>query len=372
MWDMRALGEVPEIFPAPGFAEDDLEPIFYRGPDWKGKETRVFAWIGIPENTGGDKLPAMVLVHGGSGTAYPEWVRLWNSRGYAAIAMDTCGCYTGGEPSNRPRHEHGGPPGWGGHGQIGDAPEDQWMYHAVASTILGHSILRARDEVDENRIGITGVSWGGVITSNAVGIDKRFKFAAPVYGCGFLGSESVSLCINQKMPEAELARWMELWDPSNRLKDAELPMLWVNGTNDFAFSFDAYKKSYRLPKGERTLSLHHELLHDQETGSKSAEVHAYADHLLKGKPALCYITKESARAGLIELEYGGEVPLMRAEICYTEDSGKWQERKWNKEMAHFNADARRAWGEFPSDTTAAFLNLIDDRGMTVSSEIYEF
>ena len=33
----------------------------------------------------------MVLVHGGGGTAFAEWVKAWTSRGYAAIAMDTCG-----------------------------------------------------------------------------------------------------------------------------------------------------------------------------------------------------------------------------------------------------------------------------------------
>jgi hypothetical protein len=34
----------------------------------------------------------MVLIHGGGGTAFADWVRLWTGRGYAAIAMDLCGC----------------------------------------------------------------------------------------------------------------------------------------------------------------------------------------------------------------------------------------------------------------------------------------
>ena len=34
---------------------------------------------------------AMVLVHGGGGTAFDAWVRAWVKAGYAAIAMDTCG-----------------------------------------------------------------------------------------------------------------------------------------------------------------------------------------------------------------------------------------------------------------------------------------
>ena len=29
----------------------------------------------------------MVLVHGGGGTAFKEWVEKWNARGYAAISI---------------------------------------------------------------------------------------------------------------------------------------------------------------------------------------------------------------------------------------------------------------------------------------------
>ena len=31
-----------------------------------------------------------------------------------------------------------------------------------------------------------GVSWGGVITSTVMGIDSRFAFAIPTYGCGHM------------------------------------------------------------------------------------------------------------------------------------------------------------------------------------------
>ena len=37
-------------------------------------------------------LPVVVLVHGGGGTAFKEWAKLWAKRGYAAIAMDLAGC----------------------------------------------------------------------------------------------------------------------------------------------------------------------------------------------------------------------------------------------------------------------------------------
>ena len=40
------------------------------------------------------------------------------------------------------------------------------------------------------RVGMTGISWGGYLTSLVCGLDSRLKFAIPVYGCGHLGLES--------------------------------------------------------------------------------------------------------------------------------------------------------------------------------------
>ena len=39
----------------------------------------------------GRKFPAVVLVHGGGGKAFPQWVAKWAEEGYAAIAMDLGG-----------------------------------------------------------------------------------------------------------------------------------------------------------------------------------------------------------------------------------------------------------------------------------------
>ena len=77
--------EVPEIFEEPSLDQGDTKAIFYETLSFKGKPTRAFAYIGIPKS---DKpVPAMVLVHGGGGKAFYEWVKIWNDRGYAAISM---------------------------------------------------------------------------------------------------------------------------------------------------------------------------------------------------------------------------------------------------------------------------------------------
>ena len=127
---------------------------------------------------------------------------------------------------------------------------DQWPYHAVADVILAHSFLRSLPEVDADRIGVTGISWGGYLTCIVSGLDDRFKFAVPVYGCGFLGDNSVWVP-QLKTMGAKGKSLAGIWDPSHFLPNGQMPKLWVTGTNDFAYPMDSLRKSYRAAGGDR-------------------------------------------------------------------------------------------------------------------------
>ena len=366
-WDLEKLSLPPQTYDAPGFTEPGVKAIFFDGLPWQGKPTRIFAWYGVPKVEPGQKVPAMVLVHGGGGTAFAEWVQLWTGRGYAAIAMDTCGCAPGGEKGKRPHHEHGGPAGWGGFEQIDQPAEDQWPYHAIGGVILAHSLIRAMPEVDAERIGITGISWGGYLTCIAAGVDDRFKFAAPVYGCGFLGENSTWLGTFEKMGTEKSAKWLKLWDPSVYLKDAKMPMLWVTGTNDFAYPMDSLQKSYRLPPGPRTLAIRVRMPHAHGgPGENPEEIHAFANALFKqGKP-MARITAQGQRGNIAFAKFAADVPVTKAELNFTRDTGKWQARKWETVPAQVKDG--EATTEIPSGTTVYYLNLIDERGVVVSGE----
>jgi dienelactone hydrolase len=366
-WNLEQLSQAPKTHAAPAFSEPGVQALFYETLSWKGKPTRAFAWMGMPERKPGEKVPGIVLVHGGGGTAFAEWVRLWTKRGYAAIAMDTCGATPGGEHGKRPRHEWSGPPGWGGFDQIDQPLEDQWTYHAIADVLLAHSLLRAQPDVDTNRIGITGISWGGYLTCIAAGVDNRFQFAVPVYGCGFLGEDSTWKGTLDGMRERG-QKWLRLWDPSVYLPHAKMPFLWVTGTNDFAYPLNSHQKSYRAAPGPDTLTIRLRMPHGHGgPGENPEEIRAFADSIVNGAAPLAKITQSGRDGNSAWAVFDSKTPIIKAELLFTKAGGPWKDRLWESTPALI--EGRKASATVPDGATAWFINVVDEKKHLVSSDM---
>jgi len=283
--------------------------------------------------------------------------------------MDTCGCVPRGSYGKWERHEAGGPPGWGGFDAVDDPPGDQWTYHAVAAVVLAHSHIRSLPEVDPDRTGITGISWGGYLTCIAAGVDPRFRLAVPVYGCGFLGEDSAWLGEFAKMGAGKARRWLDLWDPSSWLPGARMPLLWVTGTNDFAYPMDSLRKSYRLPQGPRSLAVRIRMPHAHGgPGENPEEIRAFADAVLRGGAPLVRILGQGREGSWAAADFEAEAPVERAELCYTLDGGAWKDREWRAAPAVLEPAAGRVKGTLPPGTRVYFFNLIDSRGLVTSTE----
>lgn len=363
-WDMSALSQAPASQPFPEKDDGEVKAVFLDGPAFQGKPTRIFAYYGIPRSTDGGKVPAMVLVHGGGGSAFSRWVKLWNDRGYAAISMDTCGAISGGGHNDHTRHENGGPPGWGGFDQITTPLTDQWTYHAVSDVILAHSWIRSQPGVDAEKTGITGISWGGYLTCITAGVDDRFKFAAPIYGCGFLTDNSTWLDAFGKMGPENKEKWRSQWDPSVYLPLAKMPMLWVTGTNDFAFPMDSLKKSYELTPQEPHLAIRPRMPHGHgAAGENPEEIRVMADAVLKGGPPLPKVSTITTTGQTVTATFSGEAAS--ATLNYTTDAGVWQKRLWKDIPAEIKGGTLTA--TLPEDTTTYFFNITTPAGLVASS-----
>jgi len=265
---------------APEHATNGVNAVWLGSVPWKGRPTRVFAYFALPKGaTAEKKVPGIVLVHGGGGTAFHRWVKTWNMRGYAAIAMDTCGGvpFDGEYSKCHPRHAWSGPNGWGCFADEGLKPEEQWMYHAVEAVMRSHTFLRNMPEVDAAKIGVTGVAWGGVLTAVVCGVDPRIAFAAPVYGCGNLRRHSLWT------PEIG-ERWNDLWDPLQYARRCRVPTLWCSGSNDRLFPLDSLKET-ALATGNALFSIKVRMPHGQ-WDADVPEIAAFADSVVKGAPKL--------------------------------------------------------------------------------------
>lgn len=373
------IGEgVPQTWECPDLVEPAVDALFFAGVPFKGKPTRVFAWLGLPEGASADRpVPGIVLVHGGGGTAFARWVRWWNARGYAAIAMDCCGAMplpdTGILGSaDWPRHSHPGPPGWGGWEQGDWPPQDQWCYHAPAAVIKAHSLLASHSEVDADRIGLTGISWGGYLTCLVAGLDPRFKAAAPVYGCGYVGDESTWTEDGSfgQLTDSQAAFWRDNFDPARVLHRANLPMLWLTGTNDFAYWPSAWQKSIDTAPGPHQLCMKVRWPHGHIPEAEEArELDAFFAAQLTGAPPMLSVGRPSVADHTITASYGEERPLRSAVLVVTPDTVRWPEREWHTLPATADPQTRHIFAPLPEGTTAAYLSLTSDDWLTTTSAI---
>lgn len=360
-WNLRDLERAPKFYW--GTRTGLVQQVYYQGEPFQQKPTRVFAYLGRPAG-GQGPLPAVVLVHGGGGKAFREWAEHWANCGYVALAMDLSG--------NGPT------------GRLPDGGPDQsdetkfrnftanditnmWTYHAVANVIRGHSLLASLPEVDPSRVAITGISWGGYLTCIVAGLDHRLKAAVPVYGCGFLGDNSVwkDGSLARMTPEAR-ALWLKTFDPSQYLAATQCPILFLNGTHDFAYPLDSYQKSYRLVRPEfRHVSVVMKLPHGHIW--TFPKVDQFIDRALN-KKRFPEIGALKARWRAVRAK--STEPLASATLNYTRATGPWQKREWTTVPAKVSGKSIEA--KLPAETPLVyFLTGTTKDGLRISSEYSE-
>ena len=375
---VAALGNLttsPAIFTddtTPGTAATitagDLKVIYYDGLDFEGSPTRVHAWVGIPAGASvANPVPAVVLVHGGGGTSFKTWVEKWNERGYAAISMGLEGQAdiaatqvqkdAGEAVGNWLKHAMPGPSRVGIYGDS-DAPlTDQWMYHSVANTILGNSLIRALPEVDASKVGIMGVSWGGIITSTVIGIDSRYAFAVPTYGCGHL--YDAQNLYGDHLGDNTLYR--EVWDPMVRIANATVPTLWYSWPGDFHFPMDNQAYTYHGASGPRMVSLVPGMGHGHGAAWNRPESYDFADSVISGGTAWCVQDSLSQIGNAVEVVFTSSRPLTEAMLISTTGTGKTGDLTWPEiAVDSFVESPAGTWtiqATLPAGTTGWFVNV---------------
>ena len=366
IWELNKLYNPPKYRIE---KKDTVTSIYYEGLPYKGKSKEVFAYYSTPAMISGrekkeEKLPAAVLIHGGGGTAYKEWVSIWARKGYTAIAIDWRG--------NGPDGKHlpnGGPEHTPETIALNNENEikNTWVYQAVSDIILAHSLIRSFKEVDSLKTIITGISWGGYLTSIVAGIDNRFKAAIPVYGCGFIYKEHV-WDAELITPASLKQKWIQYFDPSSYLAQATMPVLFINGTNDPYYTLNIWMDSYKLVKN-KTLCLKVRMPHGHIEGWQSKEIYVFADSYVKGGKPLLKISHFKLKKNSALVTVKAQSLIKAAYLNYTISSNpNWTERKWETVPAKIKG--KKVIVPFISENVKVlYISVQDENDLLVSSEV---
>ena len=369
--------------------DQPVHSLTYAGEKYQGHDTEVFAFYASPITLGdakaGAKFPGVVLIHGGGGTAFAEWVHLWAKRGYAAIAMDLSGsrppdpvfdpksgAVVGHQSDSklRTRLPNGGP----NHGHpekfdsIGGDTNDDWPFHAAASVIRAHTLLRSFPEVDADHTAVTGISWGGYTTCLVASLDNRFKAAVPVYGCGFLHEgESVQKPSIDKLGDRK-ADWVREYDPGSLLPRCHVPILFVNGTNDVHYVLDSYMKSYNAVPGEKQMRIQINMPHGHPPGWAPQEIGLFIDSKCRAGKPLPVPGKPVIKGDQVVLTCASVTALKNAALNYTTDTGLRSKRKWTSVPSTITGSSITA-PKPPAEANTWFITVTDERDAMVSTVV---
>ncbi len=364
-----------------------IRALAYDGVDLKGQHTKIFAHMGYPENTD-DPVPAVVLIHGGGGHPEDNWIRKWTERGYAAISMDTTG-YFPLKPTPclyEERFEELGrelvPPfreeGYTVAPDKSDMKDtdlpitEQWMYHAVAAAILAHNVLRADPRIDSEKIGVSGISWGSVITSILIGHDTRFAFAVPIYGSGYLGFGQGECC--KFFQSVGVLPWLA----ERNFDKVTIPVLWLCWNDDWAFSINSNGLSYAATKDNNPnirLSMIHEMRHSHRYGYTPEVPYLYVDAVLAGKTPPEVEAMYNGR----KLTYRSSVPAERVRLFHIngqliygkqvkyERADSFMEQEWEI----MDLDPAETTAVLPEDAVGTYVEFTFTDGMVFATPYHE-
>lgn len=346
----------------------DIDAIFYDGY----RDTKAFAYVGYPKGASGKKrVPAMVLVHGGWGRAEKAWVKKWNDAGFAAIAMDLYGDGPECDESNpyntrMKKHPYAGVVPFGGETFLADY-ENAGMYQNVVAVVNAHNILIESGRVDTNKIGIAGISWGGVTALTAAGVDRRFAFAVSVYGCGFLEE-----CRTYFSNFYEAEGCTDVWDPARFIVKTEAPVLLVNSDCDQAFSINSTSRTADAMKNGRLCILHH-YGHSQELGESLSIVYRFAQKMADSTDNLVRIYGENVKnrvfTAAIDVPEGTGVSgavlyyITSKELAY----GGGTQIAWQS-VENYAFCGSKLHFVVPEKATHCYMSVVDHDGNVISSK----
>ena len=204
----------PEVVFDPLRSSDEIDvyEVFYTSLD----RVRIAGWYAVPKQRDG-LLPGLLQVPGYN--MEPPVPKVWARKGYAAFSA---------APRGKLRSNRQFNPGYPGLLTYGMVDRNTYSYRGFyMDACRAVEFLLARDEVDGDRIGVTGHSQGGGLTVSTAALRPEIKTAAAgaPYLCGYMDA----IELTDAYPYQEIADYLRM-NPDSR-QQVEDTLAYFDGIN---------------------------------------------------------------------------------------------------------------------------------------------
>ena len=192
--------------------EIDVYEVFYTSLD----RVRIAGWYAVPKQRDG-LLPGLLQVPGYN--MEPPVPKVWARKGYAAFSA---------APRGKLRSNRQFNPGYPGLLTYGMVDRNTYSYRGFyMDACRAVEFLLTRDEVDSDRIGVTGHSQGGGLTVSTAALRPEIKAAAAgaPYLCGYMDA----IELTDAYPYQEIADYLRM-NPDSR-QQVEDTLAYFDGIN---------------------------------------------------------------------------------------------------------------------------------------------
>ncbi len=343
-----------------------------------GETFRIYAVYATPAKPG--KYPAILHIHGGGQTADQELVKRWAARGYACLSFDWTG---------NPERKFTGKREFSSFGQMTELKSDDAVFPEAIETSRVHQVqvaarrallwLSEQPEVDFERLGVTGISWGGFNVLLLGETVPGIKAVVDIYGTGYFDRP---YCLTGPLvfrsPASQQA-WLSAYDPSIRIKEMKVPVLLLSGSNDMFFPLKQLMQTFEsLPTAKR-LILVPNVNHSLSMDFIECQAQIWFDHYLKQQPPdLPEIATSTVSAQTIKgrIELNGQ-RLKSVSVNYTWSKeplqsgvkSLWQTRRAELLKDNFMAELPQIAPDKELQWLNYYLYVVTESGAACSSKV---
>ena len=213
-----------------------LQEFEYTVGQWKGQSVRVYGILGYPEE--GTNLPAIFWSQSGMYPATEYFPKVFAKKGYFCLNItlphdvyDSFARFTTEDPK-------------GGN-----------ITGLAIAQMRGITYMSQRPEVDPQRIGVSGSSYGGFFSSLIAGADPRVKAGMSFFTSGNHHLGTLYPQFKRLRTTDAVDRWLETIDPAWRLRHKKVPFLWAIAANDHWHHLPSAVQTYVDSIGEKRMSI---------------------------------------------------------------------------------------------------------------------